>query len=237
MRLIAWNANYNMQQRSLEDTATLLEPLGADLLVLSETAAPRTGNPLNAHWVGDGKSGLAVVSLKGLNLNPHPTNAAFPPLLAAFRATGNVAFNLLSVWPVQRTGGSSYHEILMTALGRYADMLKSGRAIMAGDFNSNTRVSNQKDTHPQFVKAAESLGLVSVYHEQTGEAHGEEKIATYLHSSGNNKEFHIDYCFVPKSLINSVKLTILNDPQWAGHSDHFPIVLDVRDEAFSGTSV
>ena len=233
MRLVAWNVNYNGNRRSLEENVSLLRPLGADVLVLSETAAPDSANSLNAHWTGDRNPGLAIIALTGLNLTPHPANAAIPPLMAAYTVSGHVKFDLLTIWPVQRKGGSSYHEILMAALDRYAGVVGSCRAIMAGDCNSSTRVSNQRVTHPLFVKRAESLGLVSAYHEQEGEQHGEETLATYRHNCGPIREFHIDYCFVAKPLNAFVKLRVLNDTVWAERSDHFPLVLDVRDEALT----
>ena len=231
MRLVAWNVNYNGNRRALEENVSLLRPLGADILVLSETAAPHSGNILNARWTGERNPGLAIIALTGLNLTPHPDNAAIPPLMAAYKVSGHVAFELLAVWPVQRKGGSSYHEILMAALDRYTHVVGSCRAIMAGDCNSSTRVSNQRDTHPLFVKRAESLGLISAYHEQKGEQHGVETVATYRHNCGPIRDFHIDYCFVAKQLNAFAKLRVLNDAVWAERSDHFPLVLDVRDEA------
>ena len=97
--------------------------------------------------------------------------------------------------------------------------------------NSNTRVLNQRQTHPRFVTRTEELGLVSAYHQQTGERHGEETVATYLHSSGPTREFHIDYCFIAKGLKGYATMSIKNDPEWAARSDHYPLVLDVDDAA------
>ena len=234
MRLVAWNTNYNCNRRSLEENVRLLGPLNADLLVLSEAAAPGADNPLGAHWIGDRRPGLAVVAPTGLKLIPHPANADAPTLVGAFTASGRIAFDLLAVWAVKQTGGPSYHDILTAGLERYGGLLRSSRAIMAGDFNSSTYVSGQEFTHPQFVKRAESLGLVSAYHEQTGERHGEETVTTYLHNFEANMGFHIDYCFVAKSLMGSVKLCVLNDAEWAGRSDHYPLVLDVSNKALMG---
>ena len=165
-----------------------------------------------------------------MKLVPHPANTGAPTLMGAFTAMGRLAFDLLAVWPVQRAPGPLYHDILMTGLDRYADLLRSGRVVLAGDLNSSTRVLNQKHTHPVFVQRAAALGLVSAYHEQTGERHGEETVATYLHNSGPTREFHIDYCFVAEALKGHVKVSVLNNSEWAARGDHFPVVLDVNDE-------
>jgi len=227
MRLVAWNANHNRRRRSLDANVALMEPFGADILVLSETAGPRS-KPSDVHWIGGLDPGLAVVAPKGLKLLPHPGNFAAETHMGAFTASGQVTFNLLALWPVQRRV-SSYHHILMSALDRYADFLVADRVIMAGDLNSTSRVSSQRASHPLFVKRAQELGLVSAYHEQTGEGHGDETVATYLHNCDSTRGFHIDYCFITNALKASAKLLIKNDAEWAARSDHFPLVLDVDD--------
>lgn len=231
MRLIAWNANYNARRRTLEETAALLAPLLADVLVISETAPPCGSNPLHAHWVGT-TPGLAIVPLKkGLELEPHPANQGAPTLMAGYTVHGPVEFSLLAIWPVQRAGDPSYHRVLMAALDRFADLLRTGRAIMAGDFNSNTRVAGQRTTHPKFVRAGESLGLLSAYHALTGETHGQETVATYRHRPGESHGFHLDYCFVSRPLVAAASLGVLTDGDWPQRSDHFPVVLDIPDAA------
>lgn len=230
MRLVAWNANHNGKRRSFDENLRLLAPLNGDILVLSETAGPPAGHPLGAHWIGPGAPGLAVVAPNGLTLTPHPLNNGAPSLMGAFHVNGRIAFDLLAAWPVQGMRGPTYHQILMAGLDRYADFLRSTRTILVGDLNSSSRVSRQRTTHPRFVQRAESLGLVSAYHVLTGEPHGEETIATYRHSTGPTREFHLDYCFVGQPICGSATLRILNDADWAGRSDHFPLVLDLRDE-------
>ena len=232
MRLIAWNANYNARRRTLEETAALLAQFHADILVISETAPPCGGNPLGAHWMGC-TPGLAVIARAGLELVPHPANVGAPPLMAGYSVRGDLDFSLLALWPVQIDGGLNYHRVLMAALDRYAGLLTSGRAIMAGDLNSNTRVSGQETTHPKFVAVAESLGLVSAYHALTGDAHGMETVGTYRHGARDSKEFHLDYCFLSNSLVASANLSVRRHGDWPQLSDHFPVMLDIPDAELS----
>jgi endonuclease/exonuclease/phosphatase family metal-dependent hydrolase len=231
MRLVAWNTNHNGRRRSLEENVRLLEPLGADILVLSEVARPRPDNPSGAHWCGDGAPGLSVVAPTGLSLTPFPENAGAPPLAAAYRVTGRIAFDLLAVWPVHIRGWRSYHKILMAMLDRFAPLFGSDQLVLAGDLNTNTRVSRQQRSHPLFVEKLTSLGMVSAYHELTGEHHGRESVATYRHGNRKGSRFHIDYCFVPRSLLGDTKLEIRNSEEWSSRSDHDPLVLDIPDHA------
>ena len=233
MRLVAWNTNYNQRRHSLEAAVDLLQPLHADILVLSEVAPPCVGNPLGAHWIGDATPGLAVIAKPGFHLAPHIANAGAPPLMGGFSISGPVTFDLLAVWPVQQPSGASYHKILMAGLERYAAMLTGPRAIMAGDLNSSSRVVAQQQTHPKFVEAAQELGLRSVYHTQFGESHGEESIPTYDHASGKSRSFHLDYCFVAHALTASANLGILRGDEWRSRSDHSPLVLDIPDAALA----
>ena len=231
MRLVAWNANHNNRRRTLEQNVELLEVFQADVLVISETAPPSDANPTGALWTGvDGWPGLAVVARPGLELAPHGANPFSPPLMAGYRANGRVVFNLLAIWPVQHKGGPTYPQILESALEQYADLL-SGRAIMAGDLNSSTNVSGQQKSHPRFVSAAKQMDLVSAYHHQTGEGHGAESLSTYRHKA--SQSFHIDYCFVSRSLADAANLGIASGGSWLALSDHNPVVLDVPDAAFA----
>lgn len=233
MRLVAWNANYNSRKRSLDEDIALLQPLSPDIMVLSETAPPTDSDSRNVTWIGQGAPGLAVVVQSDLELLPHAANAGAPPLMGCFSVLGRVSFQLLALWPVQ-SAGTSYHQILMAALDRYQDVVSSGRVIMAGDLNSSSRVTGQKTTHPQFVAAAGSQGIVSAYHTQTGEAHGSESIGTYRHGYNPDREFHIDYCFLSQPLATAARVTIVRDEPWSKRSDHFPLLLDLPDTLVSG---
>jgi len=74
---------------------------------------------------------------------------------------------------------------------------------------------------------AEELGLRSLYHELSGEAHGEELVPTYRHHHRAEQPFHIDYCFASDDLRANARLTVLDDDDWWGRSDHCPIVVEV----------
>lgn len=233
MRLIAWNANLNNRPRSLEETASLLAPLEPDVLVLSEVAAPREGNPLSASWIPGGRPGLAVIVAPGLTIHPHPADNDAPPCVGAFSIRGRIAFDLVAVWPVVTTKFPTYDQVLTATVDLFEGVLTSDHAILAGDFNSNTWVTSQRSSHPRLVSRLRSLGLVSVYHHLTGEAHGEEATPTYLHGHDPSKPFHLDYCFVSEAILQGSALEILQGDDWNQASDHYPLVLDAQDEGLT----
>jgi len=233
MRLISWNTNYNSKRRTHEEDVAFLWALDADILVLSETAAPHVPNSSNTNWIGDVSPGLAVVAPEGLSLEAHRANNSAPSLLSGFHISGDLNFFLLAAWPVHLKGEQNYHAVLMSALELFGDSLGQSPAVMAGDFNSSTRVSKQRSSHPKFVDAAKKIGLVSVYHFHTGELHGQESVATYRHAAGGDSEFHIDYCFVSFELASAATVSVQRSDQWVTLSDHYPLVLDIPDSALA----
>lgn len=231
MRLIAWNANYNNRRRSFEADVELLAPLNGDVIVLSETSRPRTEVSGRVAWIGDEAPGLAVTVQNGYSFEPTAVAAGAPKLSRAFRVDGPLKFSLLAVWPVKRTQRDSYAQILDACLDFYAEVLSGDRVILAGDLNSNSRVSGQERSHPRFVAKATALALTSVYHHQSGEEHGCESTPTYLQGKTSPRPFYIDYCFVSKTWVRLASLQILNGAPWTGLSDHFPLVLDLPEDS------
>ncbi|MHB8804388.1 MAG: hypothetical protein ACYC7C_04010 [Coriobacteriia bacterium] len=227
MRIVSWSANYNGRRYSFDTALEMLEPLQPDIVVLCETAPPSAPDGSRVCWVGAGTPGLAVVAFGECELEPHPLNDGAPPLTAGFSVHGPRELHLLAAWPVQYRGGATYHRVLMEALDRYEGFLSAGHAMLIGDLNSSTRVSSQQQTHPQFVQRAEELGLRSLYHEHSGEAHGEEPVHTYRHHNRAEEPFHIDYCFASADLRAGARLTVVDSDEWWGRSDHCPIVVEV----------
>lgn len=236
MRLVAWNVNDNNRKRKFSDTLQMIEPLAADILILSETAPPDSGESGAVAVVGGGRPCLAVVARNGFRLQPRGANAAAPPLTAAFLVQGRVDFNLIAAWPIQSPGGDAYHQLLMRTLDSFGEFASSFPTLFAGDLNTSSRVLSQKDSHPQFAERMRALGLESAYHFQSGEAFGEETAPSYLHGSKVTAPFHIDYCFVSKPLAPAANASLLRGGEWAERSDHFPLVVDIPDEAFRRAS-
>ena len=228
MRLVAWNANYNRHRRNLEDDVAILGQFDADVLVIAETAPPRPSNPCGAVFAG-GTPGLAVIARDGMTIERYDVGAMPPRLSLGLRIVAPWRCDIIAVWPVIGPGMPSYHEGLMAMLEHFAPLLTRGRAIMAGDFNSSSRVVAQASSHASFVAKAAECGLASAYHEHTGEAHGQETIGTYRHGMSDHYAYHLDYCFISHPLLSSARYRVCDDPSWATLSDHRPVVLDVDE--------
>lgn len=229
MRLISWNANYNNKRRSFEADLGMLADLNADVIVLSETARPREEISGQVVWIGENQPGLVVVARNGYSLEPSNANTNAPALSGGFKVVGPLAFALLAVWPVKRSDRDSYAQILDCCLGWHSALFDGEPVVMAGDFNSSSRVSEQSRSHPAFVGRVTTLGLTSVYHHQSGEKHGEETKATYRHRGTPPRPFCIDYCFVSHSWAGAASIQILDGSRWLELSDHFPLVLDLPE--------
>lgn len=230
MRLIAWNANYNnRKQRSLAENINLLSRFHPDVMVVSETAVPLASDA-DALVVGAESPALVVAARNGYSVRPSPLNTGAPGLAGVFDVIGAVSFKIAALWPVQRAKGQYYHRILNETLDWFKDELKIPPAILAGDLNTNTRVSGQSHSHPKLVSRLRSLGLESVYHHQSGERHGDESLCTYIQGNKRPRRFHIDYCFVRTDVLRAATVAIPQSREWTRLSDHFPLVLDIPDE-------
>lgn len=239
MRLIAWNANFNSRKnRSLDDNARLLSVFYPDVIVLSETALPLHSAHLSdkSIAIGETNPGLAVMAFGPYTIKRSELNTGAPELSCLVHVDGPVPFVLLALWPVDRDKKHPYHQTLMRNLDYFGASLSRAPAIMAGDFNSSARVKDQVDTHPQFIEKAHNLGIESVYHHHTGEPHGAELLNTYVHGKEQPQPFHIDYCFVSRSLIRASTVTIPQSQEWSQVSDHFPLILDIPDRALQDAS-
>lgn len=235
MRLVAWNANYNnRKRRTFAENINLLSRFHPDVMVVSETALPNEPNP-DAVVVGKESPALVVAVRKGYRISPSPRNGGAPTLAGVFDILGPVSFRMVALWPVQRNG-QAYHRILNETLDWFKDELQEPPAILAGDLNSNTRVSGQSHSHPRLVTRLRSLGLESVYHHHSGEHHGDETIATFVQGKKRPRRFHIDYCFVRPASLPAATLTIPQAKEWMKCSDHFPLVLDIPDVVLGSTA-
>ena len=69
--------------------------------------------------------------------------------------------------------------------------------------------------------------IYSSYHHYFNEEQGKETQATYYHFHKQDRPFHIDFCFMSKNLLGSLKNVELGSfEEWSGLSDHVPIIVD-----------
>ena len=226
MRLVAWNANCAIRKtRTAPEVLELLEPLNADVLVVSEGPAEATGAGWT--WPEPSAARLSVWARGEYSVSLLDTDPRVPQS-ALLQVRGPVQFSLAALWPVEQ-GRLTYAGILRRAVDAYLPDDQAHRTILAGDLNSSTRVVAQRASHPKLVSSLSTRGLTSVYHHQESVAHGAERVGTYR---TGKREFCLDYAFVPFHLLASATVAVPRGPQWALVSDHFPVVLDIPDAAF-----
>ncbi len=206
-------------------------------------------------WWGENKhKGLGVLAAK-----PWALDAAYPagrlsgkrppaqqqsvqrqPIqkwIAPVKIRGPQDFLLLSVWacPVGSVREQNYvgqiYEAIMKHPRWFAEELPT---VICGDFNSNTIFDpgRKKKTHSSVVQLLADRGLTSVYHEFFSERHGEETRPTYYFWHREERSFHIDYIFIPRTWMSRVvDFEVGVYGQWRPASDHMPIVVDIAEAA------
>lgn len=231
MRIVFWNCN-----GAFRDKRHHIERWQPDLAIVAETTRadaeqPALGSTLTeAAWVGDASGkGLAVLGRRG-SFTIHPLYDEQIRLVVPVVVDGSPPLVVLGVW-AQTDPQSARHAYvgwLHDAVDRYSDLFKEHETIIIGDFNSNAIWDSQHRgfTHSNLVSRLSSLGIVSLHHHRSGEAHGRETTPTYFHQWKHEQPFHIDYCFVSKGLVDRVTTFEIGtrDP-WLARSDHVPLLV------------
>ena len=220
--------------------------LRPDVAIISECATPArlteqsATNWLEAEpvWIGNNPTkGLGVFTFNGFQAELAANYTGRLRYVAPVHVTGPVQFNLLGVWAQNASGGVTRKRQLgplRRAITRYRDLLTSGPAVIAGDWNSNAIWDKPgwRINHMTKVRILSDIDLVSAYHEVTGEAQGRETTPTHYWRDRreDGPTYHIDYAFVPRDWVGRIThFEIGSFSQWCGNglSDHVPLILDV----------
>jgi endonuclease/exonuclease/phosphatase family metal-dependent hydrolase len=225
--LVAWNC----RSGSLTQRLAELAPYSPDLVFLQE-CRPTDTLPLAGQFIRH-----RVNARKGIALgSPHdayrvselePRGASGRAAIAA-SIKGRASFNAFGLW----SQGPHYADDVMRTLEAFEDILRSGPAVVMGDFNSGTSLNGARTpsaAHARLVAAFADLGLVSAYHAFHGVEHGQETHHTYRHQFKSSELWHIDFCFVPASWTTKLTAVELVDGKaWRKASDHHPLKVDIR---------
>jgi len=90
--------------------------------------------------------------------------------------------NILAIWAHKKNQKEMYVRIINKAVNYYKSFLENHASIVIGDFNSNTIWDKQHpgQSHSNLVQLLEYFHLRSIYHYQTQEKQGDEKVFTFL---------------------------------------------------------
>ncbi len=222
---------WNCCRGDLERKRPPIEALAPDLAVLQECARPKAPG-LDSLWFGDDpRKGIAVIARNGFSVRAARRNPGVPRWCIPLEVTGPVEFQLLAVWALQNPD-YPYVRGLHRAIEIYRRRIRARPTVIAGDFNSNSfwdkKRPGAKD-HGALVRELAKLGLESGYHSYFGEEHGQETRPTFYFQWNENRPYHLDYCFLPKTWLGRLRHAEVGDfAGWRQWSDHRPVVIDVE---------
>lgn len=234
IRIVAWNCQGGFRQKWRRVVGS--EP---DVLVVPECEpldfldAPVLFDPFPMEQSlrfarGASPKGLAVFATNGWRLavdNAYDERFAYVVPLIASRE--NHAVTIIAVWGMPSPGRGDYPERLHEAVSHYADLLREP-VVMVGDFNSNTvfDAAHRSGSHSELVARLAASGVVSLYHERTGEPQGGESQPTFFMNRNRAKPYHLDFCFASRSLHGAVREFGIGSPDdWLDASDHLPLAV------------
>lgn len=231
MRILTWNCS-----RKFRTKCEAVLPFGADIMVIQEAEqldrlenAPLRDYP-HRFWVGD-KSDRGLLVLARMHVALEPIEGVPETLrcnLLPLRVTAPLRFNLFAIWTWKAEDGT-YAAQVREAIDAYETELREG-AVLIGDWNSNAVWDDRHrrgTSHTQLVGRLSQLGLVSAYHEFTGEAQGAESRPTHANQKKLERSCHIDHCFVSRRLLTEHAAVEVGElAQWIEWSDHAPMAVD-----------
>ena len=235
MKILTWNCNGALRKK-----LDILRIINADINVIQECENPEEAKneeykkwASNHLWIGDSKNkGIGIfasqdIKLKKLNWSDNYQNHRVKYFLPC---SINEEFNLLAVW-THRNNSPTFGYI--GQLWKYLQINKDnlGRAIVIGDFNSNS-IWDTWDrwwNHSDVVKELADLGIDSLYHKFYGEEQGKESKPTFFLHRKPEKPYHIDYVFGCDEIKKGVKkVTVGKIEDWLKISDHLPIICEIE---------
>ncbi|AWX31861.1 endonuclease/exonuclease/phosphatase family protein [Methanosphaera sp. BMS] len=265
MKIMSWNCNGSFREKINSITQKNQKTyVDADIYVICECENPDESHPDykeykeliqdlfgdNHYWVGNlPYKGLGIFAKDNVDLIELETNGNFE-FFKAFRV--NDSFNLLTIWVQDKDkekGLNPYVEMIHDFFDANTELFDEN-LIICGDLNSSAvfdHKHNAKDdngnakNHTNLDKKLNDKGLFSVYHELSNEENGKEKQKTFFLYRHLNYQFHLDYVYANKEIIEKTilkekgknvyedlpnKFEILDKWNWISLSDHLPVVFE-----------
>lgn len=232
MRISTWNC-----QGALHRKLDVVEAIGADVQIIQECAEDAAIPGFQGLWYPPypgAPKGTGVFVRNGWSVEWTDDQRGLPwvrSVTLSNTGTG-VVFALLAVWTnVTKTEvRPNYAGQFAAVLDAYAEDIKRGKCIVAGDLNAS-RQGPSRTAHRANLETAASLGLVSAYH-HANEAGDEDEADMTLKWIGPGKKeylYHCDFIFVSSDLASGLQCSVLNTFEWPRRvSDHQPVLADLQ---------
>jgi len=236
MKLIAWNC-----QGAFRKKAKYIADYKPDIAIISECEHPDrlhfendTEPPTSYLWFGDNQvKGIGIFSYSGANFELYEGYDPSIRYCIPIRVFGRWNFNLIAIWAMNHADRRlSYIGQIYSAVEKYADFIKPDETVLLGDWNSNKQWDDfaRHGNHSQVVAKLAAKGITSVYHAYFQEPFGEETIDTFYLYRKRGKGYHMDYCFVPETWLERLKVCSVGSfDDWSSFSDHSPIFAEFRE--------
>jgi len=181
-----------------------------------------------ALWFGDNPhKGLGIFSFSNydVSLAPYynPEYKYVIPLLI-----DHVLMFHIWAMPDPKNKKRSYVGQVWAALQYYESHI-GDNTILAGDFNSHVQWDKERPNgnHSSVVKFLSDKAIVSTYHHTKNIDQGRELDPTIYLLKQKQRPYHLDYCFVSKSMITARTMVEVGQyHDWIKLSDHMPLIVD-----------
>lgn len=231
MKIVSWNCAGKFREKY----TSIIEE-NADIYVICECEDPARAKVKeyvefagdNYFWTGDlHYKGLGIFAKDNIKLKPiEVLNEGFKNFIAL---RVNDSFNLLGVWAMPK-----YVEMIHDYFDANMDLFDDN-LIICGDFNSNVIWNNEHKTKDSLGNdknqtnlniKLNKCGLISAYHDLTGEKQGKETQYTFYMNWKLEKPYHIDYVYAGKDVITAFQIG--DAEKWVELSDHIPLTFEVK---------
>lgn len=226
MRIVSWNCC--MAYRGKNQLIDIVRPNIAMIQEIS-CADVEASDARFRHWVG--RNPAKGMGILGFADHQYAVAEGYTDHIPWFIPITVDDVHILAIWAsTTNTNARRYVRLIHEALDHYREFLNHPNTILIGDFNSNAIFDGKHPaaSHSHLVERLLNVGISSVYHAQSGDAHGSEQEPTFFLHRSLAKPYHFDYAFVSQSLRNDAKLAIGGPDHYLGPSDHLPLILDIR---------
>ena len=236
MRIITWNCGGGKFRAKAQQVARL-KP---DVLAVQEVEnldkvklVPEPAFQDRAHCSAYPRRSMGIFSYTGTTLEAVDQPDDENLWTYAFRRfevkRASLPFHVAAVWTYSTKIKENSYRQAHKGLGTYDKWMRHLPTVLLGDFNTNAKFQVKKSSGwPALKSLIDSLGLVSAYHESTGEEFGKESQPTHFPKRKNASPSHIDYCFLPKDWTKHITKVEVGDPKfWTTISDHVPLIVDL----------